>query len=77
MLLDLFMHSICHSGLLYAFFFQGDGNFHQQQKSTAPNAFNNPSLLGNKGFWSNEDTFKEYIGSRGAAVEDDQRKVRP
>lgn len=63
------------SVLLGTKYIQGDGNFHQQQKQTAPNALQNPSLVGDRGFWPSEKIFTEYITTRGAAVDDDQKKV--
>jgi hypothetical protein len=59
-------HLISKRALIYACFIQGDGNFHLQQKLTAPNMFQNPSAVLDKGFWPDEDKFKAYIESRGA-----------
>lgn len=61
--------------LLFALFIQGDGNFHLQQKQMAPNAFQNPSLIGDWGFWPAEDVFNEYITTRNAAVADDHKRA--
>ena len=65
------------SELLYALFFQGDGNFHLQQKSTAPDATQNPSMIGNRAYFVDDNLFKNYIKTRGAEVHtEDQQKVR-
>lgn len=63
--------------LLYAFFLQGDGNFHQQLKTNAPQKEEGPSLLGESGFWAPEKHFETYIKTRGAEVDAMEKEVSP
>lgn len=47
--------------LLYAQFDSGDGNMHLQRRFKEGNRFQNPSFIGDAGFWAPPKGFKEWI----------------
>lgn len=61
--------------LKYAAFISGDGNFHLQLQQGKGNAKTHPSMFGDGGCWSNQDTFDAYIERTRASPKEDQEKV--